>query len=51
MSEKIALLIDAENTSVKYLDVVLKELKQYGDISFQRMYGDFSNPKMSDWAK
>ncbi|MCR4750306.1 MAG: NYN domain-containing protein [Lachnospiraceae bacterium] len=51
MSDKIALLIDAENTSVKYLDVVLKELKQYGDISFQRMYGDFSNPKMSDWAK
>ena len=51
MNEKIALLIDAENTSVKYLDVVLKELKQYGDISFQRMYGDFSNPKMSDWAK
>ena len=51
MSDKIALLIDAENTSVKYLDVVLKELKQYGDISFQRMYGDFSNAKMTEWAR
>ncbi|MCR5203327.1 MAG: NYN domain-containing protein [Lachnospiraceae bacterium] len=51
MNEKIALLIDAENTSVKYIEVVLKELKQYGDISFQRMYGDFSNPKMHEWTK
>ena len=31
--------------------VVLKELKLYGDISVQRMYGDFSNPVMSEWSK
>lgn len=51
MGERIAVLIDAENTSVKYVDVVLKELKQYGDISVQRMYGDFSNKAMNEWAK
>lgn len=51
MNERIAVLIDAENTSVKYIDVVLKELKQYGDISVQRMYGDFSSFGMSEWSK
>lgn len=51
MSERIALLIDAENISVQYIDVVLKELKQYGDITVQRMYGDFSNKGMAEWAK
>ena len=51
MSEKIALLIDAENTSVKYIDIALKELKQYGDITVQRMYGDFSTDAMSEWSK
>lgn len=51
MENRIALLIDAENTSVQYIDVVLKELKQYGDITVQRMYGDFSKKNMSEWAK
>lgn len=50
MNNKIAVLIDAENTSVKYIDVALKELKQYGDISVQRMYGDFSKKEMKSWA-
>ncbi len=51
MADKIALLIDAENTSVKYVNIILKELKQYGDITVQRMYGDFSDQKMSEWKK
>lgn len=51
MSDRIAVLIDAENTSVKYVEVVLKELKQYGDISVQRMYGDFSSKAMNEWSK
>lgn len=51
MGDRIAVLIDAENTSVKYVDVVLKELKKYGDISVQRMYGDFSTKAMNEWAK
>ncbi len=38
MGREIALLIDAENTSVKYIDVIMEEIKQYGDITFQRMY-------------
>ena len=30
MEKRIALLIDAENTSVKYLDSIFMELKNYG---------------------
>lgn len=51
MSSKIAVLIDVENISYKYIDVALKELKQYGDLIVQRMYGDFSNPNMQEWSK
>ena len=38
MGDKIALLIDAENLSVKYIDVVMDELKGYGIIAVQRIY-------------
>lgn len=51
MGNKIAVLIDAENTSVKYVEAMLKELKQYGDITVQRMYGDFSSKAMAEWSK
>lgn len=49
--KKIALLIDAENTSVKYIDALIEELKKYGVITFQRMYGDFSNTRLDGWNK
>ena len=40
MEKKIALLIDAENTSVKYLDSIFMELRNYGTVTYKRMYGD-----------
>ena len=48
---KYALLIDAENTSSKYVDVIISELKKYGVITYQRMYGDFTNPDLASWNK
>ncbi len=52
MEEKrLALLIDAENTSPKYVEVIISELKKYGVITYQRMYGDFTSPSMTDWHK
>lgn len=48
---KYALLIDAENTSPKYVDVIISELKKYGIITYQRMYGDFTNPDLAGWNK
>lgn len=52
MEEKrLALLIDAENTSSKYIDAIISELKKYGVITYQRMYGDFTNPSLADWHR
>ena len=49
--KKFALLIDAENTSAKYIDTVINELKEYGTITYQRMYGDFTKSVLYDWNK
>ncbi|MCM1084177.1 MAG: NYN domain-containing protein [Clostridium sp.] len=47
--KKIALLIDAENTNVKYIDVIFSEMKKYGNINYKRMYGDFRNNALAKW--
>lgn len=51
MEKKIALLIDAENISSKYLDDIFDELKQIGTITYKRMYGDFTNDALGDWNR
>ncbi|MCL2717552.1 MAG: NYN domain-containing protein [Lachnospiraceae bacterium] len=48
-TKKIALVIDAENTSVKYLDDILKELRHYGIVTYKRMYGDFTDDYLKSW--
>lgn len=49
MEKRIALLIDAENTSVKYLDSIFMELKNYGMVTYKRMYGDFTSKTLTEW--
>ncbi len=49
MEKRIALLIDAENTSVKYLDSIFVELKNYGMVTYKRMYGDFTSKTLAEW--
>lgn len=47
---KIALLIDSENVSPKYIKSVMNEIAKYGKIVIARFYGDINNlPK--DWHK
>ncbi len=50
-SRVIALLIDAENVSPKYIDVILDELSVYGTASIKRIYGDWTSPDMASWKK
>lgn len=47
----IALLIDAENVSPKYIKVILEELTLYGTPAYKRIYGDWTNPEMASWKK
>ncbi len=49
--KKFALLIDAENTSAKYIGTILDELKKCGIVTYRRMYGDFSKPMLAEWNK
>lgn len=53
MSEehKIAVLIDAENVSNKYVKLIMDEVSNYGIATYKRVYGDYSNSSVSAWMK
>ena len=38
--KRIAVLIDAENTSSKYIDLILSEIDPYGAVTYMRIYGN-----------
>ena len=46
---RMALLIDAENVSKKYIKLIMDEITEYGVITYKRVYGDFTNPSVSSW--
>ena len=47
----IALLIDSDNISSDYFNIILDELSQYGKVTYRRLYGDFTKPKANGWQK
>ena len=47
----IALLIDTENVSAKYMRIVEQQLIGQGKITYKRMYGDFTNEASSPSSK
>ena len=47
----IALLIDADNVSPRYISGILSELSKYGKITIRRMYGDWSQERLHSWMK
>ena len=42
-NKSIALLIDSENISSKYMDLIIDEANKYGSITYRRIYGDWTN--------
>jgi len=46
---KLALLIDADNISPNYLDIMLSEAKNYGTVSIRRIYGDWTSSGKNSW--
>ena len=48
---RIAVLIDADNTSPKYAEGILDELAKYGTPTIKRAYGDFSSQRLSGWTR
>jgi uncharacterized protein (TIGR00288 family) len=47
---KLALLIDSDNVSQKYLNGIFDELSQYGTVTYRRIYGDFTTPANARWS-
>ena len=43
MEERYALLIDADNVSAKYIKPILDELSKYGNVTYKRIYGDWTS--------
>lgn len=48
---KIALLIDAENISYKYTEIIFNELKSYGNVTIKNIYGDLTLDSLSPWIE
>ena len=48
---KMAVLIDGENISPKYINLIFDEIMEYGVPTYRRVYGDFSNPSVSGWKE
>ncbi|MDR0469017.1 MAG: NYN domain-containing protein [Peptococcaceae bacterium] len=49
IEKRIAVLIDADNISSKYIKPVLDELTKYGAPTYKRIYGDWTKPEMTTW--
>lgn len=47
--EKLAVLIDADNTSASAAAEIMAEIAKYGQASAKRIYGDWSSPHLKGW--
>lgn len=47
--KKIAVLIDADNVSEKYIKLIFDELSSIGTPTYKRIYGDWTKPQLSSW--
>lgn len=49
MEKSLALLIDAENVSAKYITLIIDEANKTGKLTYRRVYGDWTTPQISKW--
>ena len=50
-SDKLAVLIDADNTSGNLIEPLLREITKFGTAYIKRVYGDWTTPHMNTWKK
>jgi len=46
---KIAVLIDADNVSDKYIKYIFDEIANHGTPTYKRIYGDWTKPQLASW--
>ena len=49
--KRIAVLIDADNVSDKYIKYIMDEISNHGTPTYKRIYGDWTNPHIASWKK
>ncbi|MBN2030610.1 NYN domain-containing protein [bacterium] len=49
MDLKLAVLIDGDNIPSSYVKEMMEEIAKYGNPTIKRIYGDWTNPKLSKW--
>lgn len=47
--KKIAVLIDADNVSEKYIKYIIDEISNHGIPTYKRIYGDWTKPQLGPW--
>ena len=50
-SDRLAVLIDADNASARIADGLFEEIARIGEASVRRIYGDFASPRTKMWAE
>ena len=50
-TKNMALLIDGDNAQPALLEAMLNEAAKYGQMTFRRIYGDWTSPNMSGWKQ
>ena len=48
---RLAILIDADNTSAIYSRAIFDEIAKLGEANVRRIYGDFSNDRLKGWCE
>jgi len=49
MDLKLAVLIDGDNIPSAYVKEMMEEIAKYGNPTIKRIYGDWTNPKVTKW--
>lgn len=47
--KKIAVLIDADNISEKYIQIIMDETANIGIATYKRIYGDWTSQRLTSW--
>lgn len=49
--DKLAILIDADNTPPSIIEGLIEEIAKYGVASVKRIYGDWTKPQLNSWKE
>ena len=49
--QQYAVLVDAENVSPKYINIIFDEASNYGVTTYRRIYGDWTSTRNNGWKE